>query len=180
MKPILQTGDPVLRQISAPVPEALFGTPELAGYLKDMEEALDAEKDGVALAAPQIGIPYRIFIARMDRIEARPEGAPPADPETFVCINPEFVRSSQRRIEMDEGCLSVRTIYGKTRRHDRATIRARAADGSTFERGGGGLLAQVFQHEIDHLDGILFIDHATDLVEYRSATSREPDEPPHE
>jgi peptide deformylase len=64
---------------------------------------------------------------------------------------------------MDEGCLSVRGIYGTTLRHERATIRARDINGHTFERGGGGLIAQIYQHETDHLDGILFVDHAVEL-----------------
>ena len=165
MTAIVQDGDPVLRKIAAPVPEELFGTPELSAMLDDMTVALDGEPDGVALAAPQIGISYRIFIARHDRLVAPPpEGEPARPADVSVFINPVFTRTSQRRIEMDEGCLSVRSIYGKTRRHERATVRARAFDGSSFERGGGGILAQVFQHEIDHLDGMLFIDHATDLV----------------
>ena len=164
MKAIVQSGDPVLRATAQPVPEELFGSAALMDMLKDMEEALDAEPDGVALAAPQISIPYRIFIARLDRTVS-PEEAKDMPPEVLVFINPEFVRSSQRRLPMDEGCLSVRGLYGKTKRHDRATVRARAADGSTFERGGGGLIAQIYQHEIDHLNGILFIDHATDIIE---------------
>lgn len=171
MKAIVQNGDPVLRAIAQPVPEEMFGTETLTQMLDDMDRALDAEPDGVALAAPQIGLPYRIFIARLDRT-VHPDEARDLEPELAVFINPEFVRSSQRRIEMDEGCLSVRGFYGKTKRHDRATVRARAADGSTFERGGGGIIAQIYQHEIDHLNGILFIDHATDIIE----TSRE-DEP---
>ena len=65
---------------------------------------------------------------------------------------------------MDEGCLSVKTHYGKTKRHERATVRAYDEHGNFFERGAGGILAQAFQHEIDHLNGMLFIDHATDLV----------------
>jgi peptide deformylase len=135
-KPILQDGDPVLDQIAAPVPAELFGTPELRQILKDMEDALDGESDGVALAAPQIGISYRIF----------------------------FVNSSRKRVEMDEGCLSVRTIYGTTFRHERATVRAYDENGNVFERGGGGLIAQIYQHETDHLDGILFVDHAINLT----------------
>lgn len=167
MKPIVQEGDPVLRQESQPVPEELFGTAELAQILTDMEEALDAEKDGVAIAAPQIGVPYRIFLVRYDRtIPPPPEDMPAPLPSLGVYINPVFVKASRRREEMDEGCLSVRGTYGKTIRHDRATVRARTVDGQTFERGGGGLLAQIFQHEIDHLDGILFIDHAHDLRQY--------------
>ncbi|MBU2104102.1 peptide deformylase [Patescibacteria group bacterium] len=168
MASIVQNGEQVLREVAPALPEELFNTPELAQILEDMRTALDAEPDGVALAAPQIGVSYRIFIVRYDRIVPPPEDGDaelPAD--VGVYINPEFIRTSQRRLEVDEGCLSVRGIYGKTRRYERATVRARREDGSSFERGGGGLLAQIFQHETDHLDGTLFIDHATDLVEIK-------------
>jgi len=166
MSVIVQDGEPVLRKISAPVPEELFGTDELRRIVDDMATTLDGQLDGVAIAAPQIGIPYRIFLVRYDRtILPTPDGEPDHATDIGVYINPEFVKSSRRRLEMDEGCLSVRGIYGKTQRHERATVRARDVDGVSFERGGGGLLAQIFQHETDHLNGILFIDHATDLVE---------------
>lgn len=159
---IVQSGDPVLRTHAAPVPEELFGTPELLKMISDMAAALDAEKDGVAIAAPQVGLSYRIFLIRYDRLEPEERAGEPA---LGVYINPELVRVSRRREEVDEGCLSVRGIYGRTLRHERATVRARLADGSSYERGAGGILAQAFQHEIDHLDGILFIDHATSLIE---------------
>lgn len=166
MSAIVQDGAPVLRKVSEPVPETLFNTPELEGIVKDMEVTLDAQPDGVALAAPQIGIGMRMFVVRYDRlVPPPPEGAHP--PELGVYINPEFVKSSRRRIEMDEGCLSVRGIYGKTMRHERATVRAKDAIGQVFERGGGGILAQIFQHETDHLNGILFIDHASDMIEVK-------------
>ncbi len=166
MSIILQDGEPVLRKISAPVPEELFGTPELKTIIDDMAATLNEQLDGVALAAPQIGIPYRIFIVRYDRTVApTPEGEEDHAADLGVYINPVFVKSSRRRLEMDEGCLSVRGIYGKTMRNERATVRARDAEGVSFERGGGGLLAQIFQHETDHLNGILFVDHATDLIE---------------
>ena len=165
MKEIVQSGHPVLRQIAEPVSEDLFSTSELAQMLSDMEEALDAEPDGVALAAPQIALPYRIFIVRYDRMHPHPPEGEEHVPEVGIFINPEFVKASRRRDEVDEGCLSVRGKYGKTLRHERATVRAFTPDGRPFERGGGGLLAQAFQHEIDHLDGILFIDHALDVVE---------------
>ncbi len=165
MKEIVQDGHPVLRNVAAPVPEELFGTPELSEMLRDMEEALDAEADGVALAAPQIALPYRIFIVRYDRMHPHPPEGADHVADVGVFINPEFVKASRRRDEVDEGCLSVRGKYGQTLRHERATVRARTADGRVFERGGGGLLAQAFQHEIDHLDGILFIDHAVNVVE---------------
>ncbi len=169
MKRILQTSipedDAVLREESMPVPDELFGTPELETMLGDMVEALDAEVDGVALAAPQIGLLWRIFIVRYDRmIPPPPEGEPEPTPAIGVFINPSITRTSQRRLEVDEGCLSVRTLYGKTKRFERATVHAQDEHGNWFERGGGGILAQAFQHEIDHLNGMLFIDHAANLV----------------
>lgn len=161
---IVQDGAPVLRSVSAPVPEAMFGAPELQKLVDAMALALDGEPDGVAIAAPQIGVPYRLFLVRYDRvIEPPPEGEPPHPPEIGVYANPSFVKTSRKRSLMDEGCLSVRGFYGKVLRHERATVHAQDANGAAFERGGGGLLAQIFQHEIDHLNGILFIDHAQDI-----------------
>lgn len=172
MKEIVQDGADVLRGIAKPVPEEMFGTPELAQIIHDMEEALDPFPEGVAIAAPQIGVPYRIFVVRMDRtLPPAPyeEGTVPTPPEprNEVFINPAIIKTSKKRAKMDEGCLSVHNVYGTTVRHERATVRARKEDGSTFERGGGGLLAQIFQHEVDHLNGILFIDHAENLLEIK-------------
>ncbi|MFZ2167478.1 MAG: peptide deformylase [Minisyncoccia bacterium] len=170
MKEIVQDGTEVLRAIAQPVPEEMFGTPELVRIIEEMKEALDPELEGVALAAPQIAVPYRIFIVRKDRTITPPpmqEGVntvPPA-PENEIYINPEIVKTSRKRAKMDEGCLSVRGIYGTAKRHERVTVRARNVDGSRFERGGGGLMAQIFEHEIDHLNGILFIDHAEHLIQ---------------
>jgi peptide deformylase len=144
----------------------MFGTKELGELVERMLGALDAERDGVALAAPQIGVSLRIFVVRYDRLHEHPAGVVP-EPEVGVYINPEFVKASRRRIEMDEGCLSVRRVYGKTVRYERATVQARLPDGNVFTRGGGGILAQIFQHETDHLDGVLFTDHAHDMVEIR-------------
>lgn len=161
---ITQDGEEVLRQIAAPVPESLFGTKELDQILLDMAVALNGESNGVAIAAPQIGISYRIFLVRYDRILPDPEEGEPAHPILVgVYINPQVTKTSRRKVSMDEGCLSVDGIFGKTKRYERATVVAYDRDGNKFERGGGGLLAQIFQHETDHLNGILFVDHATDL-----------------
>lgn len=166
MLPIRQDGDPVLRAVALAVPETSFGSPELMSMLEDMVEVLDAQKDGVALAAPQVGLSVRIFIVRYDRMEEHPKDAPePPRPEIGIFINPEIIKSSRRQEAMQEGCLSVRGIYGTTHRHERATVRAQDERGVWFTRGGGGILAQAFQHEIDHLNGMLFIDHAEELYE---------------
>jgi len=100
--PIVQTGEAVLRETAKEVPQELFGTPELSKMLRDMEEALDGEPDGVALAAPQVGLPWRIFIVRYDRMVPQNEEGEKA-PELGVFINPSIVKSSRRRVEVDEG-----------------------------------------------------------------------------
>lgn len=174
MKEIVQDGAPILREVAQAVPEELFGSPELKHLIKDMDEALDKELEGVALAAPQIGVSYRMFIIRKDRAilpshthQNEPVHMPPPTlpkPEIEIYINPEIVRTSRKRAKKDEGCLSVRGVYGLANRHERVTIKARRPDGSHVERGAGGLMAQIFEHEIDHLNGILFIDHAEHLI----------------
>lgn len=180
MREIVQDGAEVLRETAKPVPDKMFGSDELAKLISDMAETLDAQPEGVALAAPQIGVSYRLFVVRIDR--TLPPSAPPPEgelplssevltPELEIFINPEIAKSSRRRKAADEGCLSVKGVYGTTKRHERVTVRARRPDGSRVERGAGGLLAQIFQHEIDHLNGILFIDTAEHLlkIEHESA-----------
>src|ERR1700744_4450265 len=109
MEEILQNGDPHLRKVAEPLPENLFGTKEPAGIVAKLAEVLDPQEDGVAIAANQIGLPWRIFIVRYDRVkEPTAEGEPPHPVEIGVYINPEFVRRARKREEMEEGCLSVR------------------------------------------------------------------------
>jgi len=178
MKEIVQDGAPVLREIAKSVPEELFGSAELLQIVADMTEALDKEPEGVALAAPQIAVPYRLFIVREDRTNP-PENSlgnetpkldlgvsfPSTKPEVEVYINPEIIKTSRRRALGEEGCLSTRGIYGVVNHHERVTVSARRIDGTHFTRGGGGLMAQIFEHEIDHLNGILFIDRAERFID---------------
>ncbi len=167
MREIVQRDAPILREIAEEVPGDVFGTPEFERLLADMAEALDKEPEGVALAAPQVGVGYRVFIVRQDRVtepHPLPEGEVPRA-QVDVYINPEITKTSRKRARAEEGCLSVRGIYGSTLPHERVTLRAQRPDGTRFERGAGGLLAQIFEHEINHLNGILFIDHATGMVE---------------
>ena len=174
MRKIVQEGRKVLRETAKPVPDGLFGSPKLKKIIADMAEVLDARLDGVALAAPQIGLSYRLFVVRIDRtlptgkqgstLNQNSQGRTLENPDLEVFINPEIVKRSRRRKGADEGCLSVRGIYGTTKRYERVTLRARRADGTKVERGAGGLLAQIFQHEVDHLNGILFTDHAEHLL----------------
>lgn len=158
---IVQKGDPVLRQAANPIPEEKITDPETQQIITDMKSALHDTDDGVAIAAPQIGKSVRIFIVN-GVVFAERSDIPNKDK---VFINPEIVNTSQETMIVDEGCLSVRNIYGKIERAKQATVRAYSETGEVFEIGASGLLAQIFQHETDHLDGTLFTDKASDLRE---------------
>lgn len=154
-----ESGSAVLRQTADPVAESEINSDRIQGIIDDMQEALHDTDDGVAIAAPQIGKSVRLFLVR-DKVFANRDDADNADK---VFINPELINTSQEKVEMQEGCLSVRNVYGNTKRYKQATVRALDQDGNEFEMGASGLLAQIFQHEIEHLDGILFTDKAGDL-----------------
>lgn len=155
MSTIVQNPDPVLRATAPAVPSHMFGTDELATIISDMKEALAAQDDGVAIAAPQIGVSLRIFVVAQ-------KASTKFDSE-MVFINPEFVRIGKTKELLSEGCLSVRWKYGTVKRATSATVRAYNEQGNEFVTNGRGLLAQIFQHEIDHLNGVLFIDKAKDV-----------------
>lgn len=165
---IVQKEDPVLRQIAAEVPIGDIASAKIRKILRDMKAALHSQEDGVAIAAPQIGVPLRIFVVSGKAFlytdsDGKTEGKD--IPPDKVFINPEIVKLSKRRYVVPEGCLSVRWLYGKTVRSDKAKVTAYDEHGKPFTYGGSELIAQIFQHETDHLNGILFIDHATDLQE---------------
>jgi peptide deformylase len=144
-----------------------------------MQKALDKEDDGVAIAAPQIGENLRIFVVSkkifeiMDEEKNKKKKSKREELEEFkkekpeykdmVFINPEILKTSKEKKEMEEGCLSVRWLYGKVKRFQKTLIRAYDENGKLFTMGGSGLLSQAFQHETDHLNGVLFIDKAKDL-----------------
>ena len=169
MLKILQKENKILRTVADEVPNADITTPKIQKVLRDMKKALATEKDGVALAAPQIGVPLRMFIVSGKVFEDRNDEAA-ATPADLVFINPKITKLSQKKELLNEGCLSVRHWYGKVKRSVKATVQAKDEKGKRFQRGGSGLLAQIFQHEIDHLDGVLFIDKAKELQEIKPET----------
>lgn len=159
--PILQNPDPILRKLSKEVSKSEFGSTELLKIIKNMRDTLAGEGDGVALAAPQIGINKRIFVIA-GKVFSMDDNLTSTTPD-IVCINPVITKISRDKKMMHEGCLSVRPLYGDIRRASRATIHAKNEHGESFELSGSGLLAEIFQHEIDHLDGVLFIDNAVNI-----------------
>jgi peptide deformylase len=165
---ILDRDNPVLRKIAKDVSPEEITSPDIQKVISDMKIALQSQDDGVAIAAPQIGVSLRIFvisgralnISQKNKVENIDQIN-----EDLVFINPQILRLSKKKKRMEEGCLSVRWLYGQVERSEKVQIKAYNEKGESFERGSSGLIAQIFQHEIDHLDGILFTDKAENLEE---------------
>ena len=179
IKKIVQKENPVLREISKEVTKEMFGSDKLTKIIKEMSEALAVSADGVAIAGPQLGYSLRIFVVSPKAFEIESEerevdGLPiKKKPQPLIYINPVITRRSSKKVILDEGCLSVKEIFGKIERHEKVTIEALDENGKKFSRGASGLIAEIFQHETDHLNGILFIDTAKDLIRM----IKKPDEP---
>jgi peptide deformylase len=139
--PLHLLGSPVLRQHSAEVKTV---DPEARQLVDDLFETMDASR-GVGLAANQVGVARRIAVVD-------------ADGDRFAMINPVIVETEGRSIA-EEGCLSIPDIYGEVTRPERVVIEALDPLGNPFRKEATGLKARAIQHEIDHLDGILFLDH---------------------
>ncbi len=161
MTKIVQKEHKVLREIAKAVDLKIVGTTKFKKLLTEMTEALNKEKDGVALAAPQIGKSLRLFIISPLAYEA----VNFIGERKLIFINPVITKKSRDRKLMEEGCLSVRPLYGKVRRSSRVTVEAFDENGEKFKMEATGLIAQIFQHETDHLEGTLFIDKAKDIIE---------------
>ena len=159
---IVQDGDPVLRECAQTVPQKDITSAKIQKVISDMQKAMSSQKDGVAIAAPQIGVPLRIFIVS-DEIMKEADKEYKSIGRDLVFINPEITKLSRDKHDVEEGCLSVRWKYGKVKRSIKATVSGHNELGEKVVRGASGLLAQVFQHEADHLDGTLFIDKAFDI-----------------
>ncbi len=163
MKKIVQTPDKVLFQKAEKVTLSDIKTPKIQKVLAEMSFLMDKEEDGVAIAAPQIGYSLQIFIVSKKAFEMSKKFKD--IDKNMVFINPEIIKMSKNKKEMEEGCLSVRYLYGKVYRSEKATVKALDENGKEFIMGASGLLAQIFQHEADHLEGILFTEKAKDLKE---------------
>jgi len=142
---IVEIGEPVLREKARPVPKI---TPNVIKLLENMANTM-YEARGVGLAAPQVGVSKRIVVVD-------------AGDGLIELINPEVIRQEGMDTEF-EGCLSIPGISGEVQRAARVTVRALDREGREREYEGEGLLARAFQHEIDHLEGILFVDKAQNI-----------------
>jgi len=161
---IRKYGDPVLRKKAALVGRI---DEETKRTCKAMIEAMIRAK-GMGIAAPQIGVSQRIIVLDVDG-------------QLHILVNPDLIETSTEEIESQEGCLSVPGVEGPVARHVKACLRGTTLEGESAELRGEGVLARAMQHEIDHLNGVLFIDHLSpvkrrSLLKEFSRKKREKDE----
>lgn len=175
---ILYLGEPLLREVARPV-ETFDAS--LAALAEDMiDTMLDAP--GLGLSAPQVGASLRLIVVRVPRCDADgeekategddaeggrsagtgevAEAEEPDEATVLVLANPEIIQVGEETVTRIEGCLSLPTLHGLVTRPDRIVVRGTTLQGEKLEMEASGLLSRVFQHEIDHLNGVLFIDRA--------------------
>ena len=176
--------NPALRMKAAEIPAAGITSTRIQTLIAEMKALLAKEEFGVALAAPQVGEALRLFVVSgralardarsapdepVRQAQGRPgekEGAEDVPPlPDQVYINPVLSKLSRAKSEKHEGCLSIRGKWGEVSRAEKATIQACDEQGRKFIRGASGFLAHIFQHEMDHLEGILYTDKATKVYE---------------
>jgi len=157
IRPVIRMGDPRLLKPAAPVGN--FGTAELAELLEDLRDTMK-QQGGVGIAAPQIAVPLRVVIFGFERSERYPDAAPV--PET-VLINPELTPLSEEIEESWEACLSVPGMRGLVPRYQKLRYRGFDELGNRIDRSVDGFHARVVQHEVDHLDGMLYPMRIRDL-----------------
>lgn len=171
IREIIEVPDPRLKQVSKPVEQF---DDALKTLVADMFDTM-YDAPGIGLAAIQVGVPLRVLV-----IDLQPDD-PDAEPEVCtahgghhhthqptlrqprIFINPEILDPSEERIVYNEGCLSVPDIYGDVERHARIRARWQDLDGAVHEEAVEGMMAICLQHEMDHLEGIVFIDHLSRL-----------------
>lgn len=158
--------NPVLRGVAKDIPVSTIQSEYIQTLIGEMKTLLAQEEYGVALAAPQVGEPIRLFIVSGHALakNARASEEEPTEADQ-VYINPVLVKMSRGKKGKHEGCLSIRGKWGTVKRAEKATVRAYDERGQEFTRGASGFLAHIFQHELDHLEGILYTDKADEVFD---------------
>ncbi len=152
--------DKVLRKISDDIAFSDITSKEIKKIIDGMKNFLTLQPDGVALAAPQVGKNKRLIVLSQKVFDSVGRKV---DENDLVFINPKIIKHSKKKIISEEGCFSVRWYYGNVERYAKVTVEAYNKVGEKKQWSSGGFLSQVLQHEIDHLDGILFIDKTDDI-----------------
>ena len=160
IREIITPQNPVLREKARKVTQ--FDDPQLQTLIDDMVETMLAAP-GVGLAAPQVAVSQRVIVVYLPEDEEDGENSEGGAGELHVVLNPEIIRSSRETVDGVEACLSIPGYFGSVLRHTAVTVRGQDRQGKEVRIKARDWLARVFQHEIDHLDGVLFIDKATQL-----------------
>lgn len=170
---IVQKENDVLRQIAKEIPFEKIKSAKIQNVIKKLKQAVMEREEAVAAAAPQIGESLRIFVVseyvlsskivtiatKSDFVATKPKN----DYGFMVFVNPKIIKKSKEQKMLTEGCLSVENIYGAIKRSEKIKVEAYDENGKKFIKSGAGLFSQAIQHEIEHLDGILFIDKTITL-----------------
>lgn len=167
---IIQKENKILRQSAKRVADA--ASADIKTLIKKMAGAMFGEPDGVGIAAPQVGEDLRIFLVAKDTLNHQTEEGKHSAVSTLaernkhgylVFINPVLKKSSQKKSKDTEGCLSVRGVYGEVARPEKVIVEYLDENGRKQSRGASGLFARIIQHELDHLNGVLFVDKAKNI-----------------
>lgn len=161
LRTIVTLPDPVLRRKARAVTKF---DKNLQTLIDDMIETM-RDAPGVGLAAPQVGVSERVIVVEYAEPEEVEEGEEPieVDPKLYVMVNPEIVKSSPETVTGIEGCLSIPTLVGEVERAQEIRIRGMNRHGQPMKLKVDGWLARIFQHEIDHVNGVVFTDLATQV-----------------
>ncbi len=151
VREIVTVPQKILREKARKVTD--FGE-DLQTLVDDMVDTMRAAP-GVGLAGPQVDVPLRVIV-----VEFGDEEDETVPPKLYMVVNPEIVRSSQETVMGVEGCLSIPAVVGDVERAERVTVKGQNRHGQPFKIKAEGWLARIFQHEVDHLDGVLFVDRA--------------------
>lgn len=171
--------NPALRHVAREIPVSEIKSKRIKNLISEMKKLLANETYGVALAAPQVGESIRLFIVSGRALARGSRNTPdeiknsemsshykePAAQSDQIYINPELIKISRTKKEKHEGCLSIRGKWGTVPRAEKASVRAYDEHGHRFTRGASGFLAHIFQHEMDHLEGILYTAKATKMYD---------------
>jgi peptide deformylase len=157
-----QFGNPILRQKSAKLSDEQIKSEDIQSFITNMEDTLVTKEYGIGLAAPQVGRAIAIAVIALKPTPTRPNNKE----LKMVLVNPEIVKLYDQEIGMWEACISGADIYAKAMRHEKIKLKWQDELAIVHERVFEGIVAQVIQHEVDHLNGILFVDRVIDSKTY--------------
>lgn len=161
-----QFGNPILRQTAQPVKVTEIRSKRVQQLIRDIRHTLEAKRYGVGLAAPQVGQSLALAIIAIKPTPTRPENKP----FSLVIINPVITKHEGRKVPLWEGCISfgapASPVFAQARRYPKITVRYYDEQAKLHNRTFSGLRAHVLQHEIDHLNGVLFVDHVKDPASF--------------